>query len=81
MNFAVRNLNGCGALASRSMSTAAKRNVVLVDGVRIPFTMAGSVYGDLIAVDLARLALKGLLVKTAIDPASIDFLNYGTGKQ
>lgn len=78
MNFAVRNLNGCGALASRSMSTAAKRNVVLVDGVRIPFTMAGSVYGDLIAVDLARLALKGLLVKTAIDPASIDFLNYGT---
>ena len=29
--------------------------------------------------DIARLALKGLLTKTALDPASIDYLYYGTG--
>jgi acetyl-CoA acetyltransferase len=30
------------------------------------------------AVDLGRLALKGLLTKTALDPKSIDYLYYGT---
>ena len=44
----------------------------------IPFTTAGSVYGKYLAVDLGRLALKGLLTKTALDPASIDYLYYGT---
>ena len=61
------------------LSTRAKSgNVVLVDGVRIPFTMAGSVYGDYLAVDLGRMALKGLLTKTALDPASIDYMFMGT---
>lgn len=61
----------------RSFSTK-QRNVVLVDGVRIPFTLAGSVYGDYMAVDLGRIALKGLLTKTALDPKLIDYLYYGT---
>lgn len=60
------------------MSTAAKKNIVVVDGVRIPFTTGGSVYGKLLAVDLGRLALKGLINKTALNPASIDYLYYGT---
>lgn len=30
------------------------------------------------AVDLGRLALKGLLTKTALDPALIDYLYFGT---
>ena len=30
------------------------------------------------AVDLGRMALKGLLTKTALDPKSIDYLMYGT---
>lgn len=55
-----------------------KKNVVVVDGGRIPFTMGGSVYGKYLAVDLARIALKGIIDKTAIDPASIDYLFYGT---
>eukprot|EP00981_Chlorochromonas_danica_P000869 scaffold211_cov168-Ochromonas_danica.AAC.10 len=62
----------------RTFSTNAKRNVVIVDGVRIPFTMAGTVYKDLLAVDLARLALRGLLNKTALDPALIDYIYMGT---
>ena len=40
--------------------------------------MGGTVYGDYMAVDLARFALKGLLTKTALDPKSIDYLYYGT---
>jgi len=51
---------------------------VVVDGCRIPFTMGGSVYGQYLAVDLARFALKGLLTKTALDPKLIDYLYYGT---
>ena len=35
-------------------------------------------YGKLLAVDLGRLALKGLINKTALNPASIDYLYYGT---
>ena len=63
--------------SSRFMSFK-PRNVVVVDGCRIPFTMAGSVYGQYLAVDLARFALKGLLTKTALDPKLIDYLYYGT---
>jgi acetyl-CoA acetyltransferase len=53
------------------------RKVVLVDGCRLPFTLAGTAYKDLLAVDLGRLALKGLLTKTAIDPKLIDYLYLG----
>jgi acetyl-CoA acyltransferase len=35
-------------------------------------------YKDYMAVDLGRFALKGLLDKTALDPASIDYLYYGS---
>ena len=45
---------------------------------RIPFTLAGSVYGDYLAVDLARMATKGLLTKTALDPALLDYVYMGT---
>jgi acetyl-CoA acetyltransferase len=53
---------------SRGFTTTTRRNVVLVDGCRIPFTLGGTVYKDLMAVDLGRLALAGLLAKTALDP-------------
>lgn len=61
-----------------STKSAPSRNVVIVDGVRIPFTTGGSTYSNYLAVDLGRLALKGLLLKTAIDPKIIDYLFYGT---
>ena len=38
----------------RLFSTASKKNVVLVDGCRIPFTLAGTAYKDYMAVDLGR---------------------------
>ncbi|RHY59833.1 hypothetical protein DYB38_004685 [Aphanomyces astaci] len=54
------------------------RRVVVVDGIRLPFHKSGTVYSDLMAYDLMRDAIKGLLVKTAIDPAKIDYVLCGT---
>ena len=64
--------------ANFSTNKQQSKNVVIVDGVRIPFTTGGSTYSNYLAVDLGRLALKGLLLKTAIDPKIIDYLFYGT---
>ena len=78
------------AVASRALSTqtatpSGRPNVVLVDGVRLPFAMAGTIYKDLMAYDLARMAIKGLIDHTAIDPKEIDYVMMGNvvqeGKQ
>lgn len=61
-----------------SSATAAARTPVLVEGVRIPFVLANTTYKDHMAVDLGKLALKGLLTRTALDPATIDYILYGT---
>jgi len=51
---------------------------VLVDGVRTPFATSGTTYKDLMAVDLGRMAVKGLLTRTAFDAADLDHVVYGT---
>lgn len=51
---------------------------MVVDGGRIPFTMAGTTYKDYMAVDLQRHALKGLIDKVALDPEELDYLLCGT---
>jgi len=56
----------------------AARRVVLVDGCRIPFQLSSTVYKNELAVDLAQKAMRGLLTKTALDPAHIDYILYGT---
>lgn len=63
-------------ITRRKFSSA--RNVVFVEGCRIPFTLGGTTYKNYMAVDLGRFALKGILTKTAIDPKLIDYLFYGT---
>ena len=40
--------------------------------------MQSTIYNDLLAVDLQRLALKALLTKTALDPAMVDYVLCGT---
>ncbi|GMI21447.1 hypothetical protein TrCOL_g3118 [Triparma columacea] len=62
----------------RAFSSAAKKNIVVVDGIRLPFAMQSTIYKDLLAVDLQRHALKALLTKTALDPALIDYVLCGT---
>ena len=64
--------------ASRRFSTEASRRVVVVDGVRLPFQKSSTVYEDMMAYDLMREAIKGLLVKTALDPAAVDYVICGT---
>lgn len=65
------------ANASRSFSAATR--VVLVDGCRTPFQMSGTGYNDLMAQDLGRIALRGLLDRhPQLDPAKIDNVLMGT---
>lgn len=53
------------------------RRVVVVDGVRTPFTKAGTALAEVGAVDLARTAVRELIERTEIDPARIDEVILG----
>jgi hypothetical protein len=65
--------------SSSSFSTnPARKNVVVVDGVRLPFAMTTTIYEDQLAVDLQRLAYQGLITKTALDKGDVDYLIAGT---
>ena len=65
------------AAQARAFSTSAQKRVVLVDGVRTPFAMSGTIYKDYIAQDLGRMAIKGLLTRTAYEAADLDYIIYG----
>ncbi len=60
------------------MASRAASRAVFVDGVRTPFALASTGYTSLLAVDLARAALKGLVTKTALDPGTVDSVFMGT---
>lgn len=53
-------------------------NVVIVDGVRLPFAKTSTIYEDQMAVDLQRLAFKGLMDKTAMEREHVDYVISGT---
>ncbi|KDO27769.1 hypothetical protein SPRG_07368 [Saprolegnia parasitica CBS 223.65] len=61
---------------ARNFSTA--RRAVVVDGVRLPFHKTSTVYEDMMAYDLMRESIKGLLNKTALNPADVDYVICGT---
>ncbi|XWN37154.1 MAG: thiolase family protein [Balneola sp.] len=50
---------------------------VLVDGIRTPFLKSGTEYNDLIAYDLGRYAIQGLLARNAVAPSCIDRVIMG----
>ena len=62
------------AALRRGLSTSQSKRVVVVDGARIPFAMAGTKYKDQMAVDLMRYALRGLLTKTALPAHKVDYV-------
>ncbi|KAE9550916.1 hypothetical protein FO519_005878 [Halicephalobus sp. NKZ332] len=71
--------------ASRSLATAKKSlenpkrpNIVLVDAVRTPFSVSGTVFKDLMAVDLQRSAIQGLVKKTGVSFNDIGHVSCGT---
>tara|TARA_R100001591_G_scaffold118641_1_gene143352 strand:- start:22652 stop:23947 length:1296 start_codon:yes stop_codon:yes gene_type:complete len=50
---------------------------VLVDGIRTPFLKSGTNYNDLMAYDLGRYAIQGLLARNDVDPLIIDRVIMG----
>jgi len=59
------------------VSGAGSRTPVLIDGCRIPFQRAGTGYTDLMAYDMGRMALKGLLMRTGVDKDVVDRIVMG----
>ncbi len=53
------------------------KKVVLIDGCRTPFLKSGTDYMDLMSYQLGQFAIKGLLVKTGIDPKIVDSVVMG----
>lgn len=51
--------------------------LVIVDGVRTPFSRAGTDLGPLAADELGRIAVNALLTRTGLDPALIDEVIFG----
>ncbi|XP_043531764.1 trifunctional enzyme subunit beta, mitochondrial isoform X2 [Chiloscyllium plagiosum] len=66
------------ATSKKTLAKPGLRNVVLVEGVRTPFLMSGTTYADLMPHDLARTALQGLLTRTNIPKADVDYIVFGT---
>uniref|UniRef100_A0A1I7TL55 Thiolase_N domain-containing protein n=1 Tax=Caenorhabditis tropicalis TaxID=1561998 RepID=A0A1I7TL55_9PELO len=67
--------------AARAASSVAKRsgpNIVLVDAVRTPFVVSGTVFKDLMAVDLQKEAIKALIEKTSLPYDKLDHIICGT---
>lgn len=53
-------------------------NAVLVDGGRIPFQRSGTAYNDLMAYDLGRMAIEGLLARSGVNGSQLDRVIMGT---
>jgi acetyl-CoA acetyltransferase family protein len=51
--------------------------IVVIAGVRTPFAKVGTSLAGMGAADLARAAMLGVLVRTAVDPARIDEVIFG----
>ena len=52
--------------------------VVFVDGCRLPFQQSGTGYADLMAYDMGRMVLKGLLTRNDLAPAVVDRVVLGS---
>jgi len=56
------------------------KNIVIVDGVRTPFGRLGGGLKQFHTADLASIAVKALVERTAIDPKEIDAVYMGSAK-
>ncbi|MEZ4417360.1 MAG: acetyl-CoA C-acyltransferase FadI [Gemmatimonadota bacterium] len=50
----------------------------IVAGIRTPFARSGTVFADLTAIELGKLAVRELVARSEIDPAEVGQLIYGT---
>src|SRR5882724_304609 len=51
--------------------------LVIIDGVRTPFSKAGTQLAALGADELGRIAVNGLLTRTGLDPERVDEVIFG----
>ena len=59
-------------------SSSHPQTAVLVDGCRLPFQRSGSGYVDLMAYDMGRMVLRGLLTRTGLPPDRLDRVVMGS---
>lgn len=71
----IRNASAAAGLKAKSQFN---KNIVLVDGVRTPFLPSYTEFKDLMAYELARNALLGLVKKTGVPQEEIDHIILGT---
>ena len=53
------------------------RRVAVVKGLRTPFMKAGTVFGELTALDLGKMVVRELVERSDLDPESIDQVVFG----
>lgn len=61
-----------------STSSVARKNVVLIEGVRTPFAHSQTVYKDLLAYQLQRIAFLSLIKRTGLPKESVDYIISGS---
>ncbi|MBU4563220.1 MAG: acetyl-CoA C-acyltransferase [Proteobacteria bacterium] len=58
-------------------SSSPPTRVVIIDGKRTPFLRSGTQFSELMAYDLGRMAVAGLMHHTRLDPSVVDLLVMG----
>lgn len=64
-------------MAAQTTSDTSPRTAVLVDGARIPFQRSGTGYKDLMAYDLGRMVIEGLLARSTINADQLERVIMG----
>ena len=54
-----------------------QKRVAIISGLRTPFARSGTLYRDLTALDLGKIAVTELVNRTEIDPADVGALIFG----
>ena len=65
-------------MPNKPAKPAAGREAVLVDAARTAFARSNGAWSELMAYELGRAAIAGLLAKTGLDPKVVDLVTMGT---
>jgi acetyl-CoA acyltransferase len=60
------------------MNNGNGRRVAIVDGCRTPFVKSASVFADMTAVELGKIAVRELVARTNLNVAEVNEIIYGT---
>ena len=64
-------------MARKAERSKTGKRIAIIDGCRVPFQRSGTGYYDIMAWELGRYAVKGLLAKTGVSPEDIDHVLMG----